>query len=78
MQFDSCRAAEYHDLMKAETASSKVLVSQSEYARLKEIDKQFGKFLAYASHSEHVRAARAEVKGKKTVAQEKLFKSLGL
>jgi len=64
--------------MKTSATSSKVLVSQSEYARLKEIEKQFGKFLAYIRHGEQIKIARDEIKDGKIVAQEKLFEALGL
>lgn len=56
---------------------SRVSIPKQEYERLKKLDAQFGELLAYASNVRDIAAARKEVKQKKFVSQEKLFKQLG-
>ncbi|MEK7481783.1 MAG: hypothetical protein AAB607_00235 [Patescibacteria group bacterium] len=56
---------------------NKVSISKTEYRRLKKIDEHFKDFLAYLEHLMDIREAREEVKQKKVISQEKLFKQLG-
>jgi len=54
-----------------------VSVPREEYLRLKEIESRFGRFLEYVAYVEDIRRAREEVKQKKFIPQERLFKDLG-
>jgi hypothetical protein len=45
--------------------------------RLKNIENRFGRFLAYVAYVEDIRRAREEVKQRKLIPQERLFKELG-
>jgi len=56
---------------------NQVSVPREEYLRLKEIENRFGRFLAYVAYVEDIRRARQEVKQRKLVPQERLFKELG-
>ena len=56
---------------------STITISKIEYTRLKKIDRQFGDFLAYFERVLNTRKARNEVKQRKVISQEKLFKKLG-
>ena len=55
-----------------------VAIEKKEYARLRKLDKTFGELFVYFSHLYEIVEARKEVKEKKTIPQEKLFKKLGL
>ena len=44
----------------------------------KEIDKRFNSFWTYLKNSTEIKEARKEIKQKKVISQEKLFKKLGL
>jgi len=63
--------------MATTAIKNKVSIPQKEYFRLKNLDKLLGDFLIYFEHIIDVREARSEVKEKKLIAQEKLFKQLG-
>ncbi len=63
--------------MATTTIKNKVSISQKEYMRLKGLDKLFSNFLIYLEHITDIREARKEVKDKKVIKQEKLFKQLG-
>jgi len=63
--------------MTTTTIKNKVSIPQKEYLRLKGLDKLFSGFLLYLEHFIDIRGAREEVKDKKIIAQEKLFKQLG-
>ena len=54
-----------------------VSVPREEYLRLKEIESRFGRFLEYVAYVEDIRRAREEVRQKKRIPQERLFKDLG-
>ena len=54
-----------------------VSVPREEYLRLKEMENRFGRFLEYVAHVEDIRRAREEVKQRKLIPQERLFKDLG-
>lgn len=56
----------------------KICITKIEYSRLKKIDERFSDFWAYFKNLMDIRDAREEVKQKKTIPQEKLFKQLGL
>ena len=55
-----------------------VSIARHEYIRLKKLDERFSVFFAYLEHLLDIREARKEVKKGKFIAQEKLFKRLGL
>jgi len=54
-----------------------VSVPREEYLRLKEMENRFGRFLEYVAYAEDIRRAREEVKQRKLIPQERLFKDLG-
>jgi len=54
-----------------------VSVPREEYLRLKEMENRFGRFLEYVAYVEDIRRAREEVKQRKLIPQERLFKDLG-
>lgn len=56
---------------------NQVSVPREEYLRPKEIENRFGRFLAYVAYVEDIRRAREEVKHRKFIPQERLFKELG-
>ena len=60
------------------TAKEKISIPKTEYLRLKEIDKRFNNFWTYLKNSTETKEARKEIKQKKVISQEKLFKKLGL
>ena len=60
------------------TAKEKISILKTEYLRLKEIDKRFNSFWTYLKNSTEIKEARKEIKQKKVISQEKLFKKLGL
>ncbi len=55
-----------------------VTIPKQEYERLRKTDARFGALLGYLAHILDVREARKEIKAKKTISQDKLFKKLGL
>lgn len=55
----------------------KISIPKTEYFRLKRIDKKFSGFWAYFENLIEIRDAREEIKQKKIIPQEKLFKQLG-
>jgi len=54
-----------------------VSVRRDEYLRLKEMESRFGRFLEYVAYVEDIRRAREEIKQRKLIPQERLFKDLG-
>ena len=60
------------------TAKEKISIPKTEYLRLKEIDKRFNNFWTYLKNSTEIKEPRKEIKQKKVISQEKLFKKLGL
>ena len=64
--------------MANSAVKEKILIPKKEYLRLKKIDSRFGDFLIYLENLIDIREARKEVKQKKLIPQEKLFKQLGL
>lgn len=50
---------------------------KEEYSRLKKIDERFKDFWLYLENLMDIRDAREEIKQKKVISQEKLFKQLG-
>lgn len=56
----------------------KISIPKTEYRRLKKLDERFRDFWLYLENLMDIREAREEVKQKKTISQEKLFKQLGL
>lgn len=56
---------------------SKVSIPKMEYLRLKKLEERFGDFLLYLENLMDIREARKEVKQKRIILQEKLFKQLG-
>jgi len=61
----------------AAVTKNKISVPRTEYLRLKKFEKRFGDLLAYLENIMDIRQAREEIKQKKAVPQEKLFKQLG-
>ena len=57
---------------------AKVIIPKREYLRLKNLDERFGALLAYFEHLTEIKQARREVKQKKVMTQEKVFRALGL
>jgi len=55
-----------------------VRIPKDEYIKLRELKERFGAFWNYLEHLYDIREARKEVREKKYIAQEKLFKELGL
>ncbi|OGF82049.1 hypothetical protein A2924_03750 [Candidatus Giovannonibacteria bacterium RIFCSPLOWO2_01_FULL_44_16] len=53
-------------------------VKKREYMRLKKLDKSFGKFVNYFRELTEIEEARKQIREKKTIPQEKLFKRLGI
>ena len=56
---------------------NKVFIPKAEYLRLKKLDERFRDFWLYLENLIDIREAREEVKQKKVIPQEKLFKQLG-
>ena len=65
-------------MVNATLKKNTVSVARHEYIRLKKLDERFSDFFTYLEHLLDIREARREVKKGKFVAQEKLFKRLGL
>lgn len=59
------------------TTKNKVFIPKAEYLRLKKLEERFKDFWIYLEHLMDIREAREEVKQKKVISQEKLFKQLG-
>ena len=59
------------------TLKEKVSIPKSEYLRLKKLDERFREFFLYVENLMDIREARKEVKNRKVISQEKLFKRLG-
>ena len=59
------------------TTKDKVFIPRTEYFRLKKLEERFKDFWIYLEHLMDIREAREEVKQKKIISQEKLFKQLG-
>ncbi|MEK7181382.1 MAG: hypothetical protein AAB738_03585 [Patescibacteria group bacterium] len=55
-----------------------VTIPKEEYLRLKKLDSRFRAFLAYLEEVADIRERRKDIKNKKVVSQERLFKKLGL
>jgi len=55
----------------------RVSIPREEYLRLKEMESRFGRFPECVAYVEDIRRAREEVKQRKFVPQERLFKDLG-
>ncbi|MEK7574346.1 MAG: hypothetical protein AAB514_02330 [Patescibacteria group bacterium] len=62
----------------ANITMDRISIPKTEYRRLKNLDKHFRDFWLYLENLMDIREAREEVKQKKTISQEKLFKQLGL
>lgn len=63
--------------MDIATLKNRVYIPKNEYIRLKKIDKRFGDLLAYLENLLEIRESRKQIKNKKVIPQEKLFKQLG-
>ena len=59
------------------TTKNKVSIPKAEYLRLKKLDERFKDFWIYLEYLMDIRDARKEIKQKKVIPQEKLFKQLG-
>ena len=59
-------------------AKEKISILKAEYLRLKELDKHFKGFWMYLKNLTEIQEAREEIKQKKVISQDKLFKKLGL
>lgn len=53
-------------------------IKKEEYNRLKKLDKSFGKMFDYFAYLYDIGVARKEIKEKKTIPQNKLFKKFGI
>ena len=63
----------------AKIATQKYIrVPREDYMRLKGLQKHFGAFWNYIEHIRDIKEARQQVRAKKTIAQEDLFRELGL
>ncbi len=58
--------------------SATVPVEKKEYIRLKRLDDSFGKLFNYFVELSEIEKARKQIREKKTIPQEKLFKKLGI
>jgi len=58
-------------------SKGRISILKTEYNRLKKLDGQFRSYWAYLENLIDIRNAREEIKQKKTISQEKLFKRLG-
>ncbi len=56
---------------------NKISISKTEYLRLKKLDERFRDFWEYVENLMDIREAREEVRQKKIIPQEELFKHLG-
>ena len=54
----------------------KISISKKEYFRLKRIDERFKDFWLYLENLMDIREAREEIKQKKIIPKEKLFKQI--
>jgi len=59
------------------STKDRISISKAEYERLKKLDERFGDFWLYLENLIDIREARKEVKQKRIIPQEKLFKQLG-
>ena len=57
---------------------STITIPKQEYERLRNVDSRFRALFDYLEYLADVRKARSDVKNRKVMAQEKLFKKLGL
>ena len=55
-----------------------VHVRKEEYMKLKQLQRYFGAFLNYFEHTRSIANAREDIKTKRVISQEKLFKKLGI
>lgn len=55
-----------------------VTLKKDEYSRLRKLDKSFGRLFDYFVYLYEIADSRRQVKEKKIVPQEKLFKKLGI
>jgi len=55
----------------------KISIPKTEYIRLKKLESRFQDFLEYFVHLNDIKEARENIKKKKFISQEKLFKKLG-
>jgi hypothetical protein len=58
--------------------NERVSIPKNEYLRLKNLDRRFRGFFEYTKHLIDVGEARADIKNKKIIPQEKLFGRLGI
>jgi len=63
--------------MATATVKDKISVPKREYLRLKALDNRFREFLSYWENITDISEARKEVKEKKIIPQEKLFRRFG-
>lgn len=56
---------------------TRVSVPRDEYMRLKKIEARFHDFWAYMEHIAEIGESRNQIKQKKVISQERLFKHLG-
>ena len=55
-----------------------VRVPKGEYLRLKRVDKRYRVLLTYVRHLEDIRKARRDVRMRRVLLQERLFRTLGI
>ncbi|HBT81443.1 hypothetical protein A2757_02495 [Candidatus Giovannonibacteria bacterium RIFCSPHIGHO2_01_FULL_48_47] len=60
------------------SAAPYIKVSRTEYLRLRKLQKYFETFWNYLSHLRDIQEAREDIKAGRTIAQEKLFRKLGI
>lgn len=56
---------------------TRISVPRDEYMRLKKIEARFRDFWAYMEHIAEIGESRNQIKQKKVISQERLFKRLG-
>lgn len=56
---------------------TRILVPRDEYARLKKIEARFRDFWTYMERIAEIGESRNQIKQKKIISQERLFKRLG-
>lgn len=61
----------------ATKTKDKISISKLEYLRLKKLDGYFRDFWSYLQNLIDIKEAREEIKRKRVIPQEKLFKKLG-
>lgn len=54
-----------------------ITIPKDEYIRLKKLDERFSDLWRYMEYLSHIQNSRQQIKEKKIISQERLFKQLG-